>query len=114
MSLASRLVRARLRVVAPVIAALGLLAVATPSATAQSVQSYAFSFSFDGALSTLGPLGGETTDVAVNVTTGRVYALHRLNGGWVLDQFEPNGNPVPFSALKGSSSIRLKVGSEEG
>ena len=114
MSLASRLVTRRLRVLASVVGALGLLSVLATAASAQSVQPYNFAYSFDGALSTAGPLGATTTDVAANDVTGRVYALHRVNGSYYLEQFEPNGNPAPFSALKGASSIRLPIASEEG
>ena len=91
MSLASRLVTRRLRVLASIVGALGLLSVLATAASAQSVQPYNFAYSFDGALSTAGPLGATTTDVAVNDVTGRVYALHRVNGSYYLEQFEPNG-----------------------
>jgi hypothetical protein len=114
MSFFSHLVRRRLRIAAPILGTLAALAILAPAASAQSVQPYAFSFSFDGALSSVGPIGGNITDVAVNEVSGRVYALHYVNGSWYLDQFDANGNPVPFSALKGSSSIRLAIASEEG
>ena len=114
MSLLSRLRRHHLRIAAPIATALGLLAALAPSASAQSVAPYTFTSSFNGTLSSNGPLNSGITDVAVNEATGRIFVLFNTNGSWFIDQFLPNGNPVPFSALRGESAIRLPSGGQEG
>src|SRR4051794_12867415 len=77
------------------------------NASAYQLTKHAFSTSFDGTGTTVGPFGPEINDIAVDQATGSVYVATRQNGGVVVDKFNSAGLPEAFSdpSLSGASSL---------
>ena len=87
-----------------------LLAIAV-SASARTVPTYTYTGKYyDGSGSTAGTLV-VGNDVAINQANGKGYVADPYRLGGSISQFDAEGNPLPFSALEGATSVRYE---EEG